>query len=50
MPKNHVREDSHLKKPVKQDSKQRITYHFSDGADIQTHLQVQQQDSLTQGV
>lgn len=49
MPKNHVREDSHLKKSVKLDSKPRNTYHFSDGADVQRYFQVQKQDGLTDG-
>jgi hypothetical protein len=49
MPKNHDREDEHLKKPVKLDSKSRNTYHFGDGADVQRYLQIQKQDSLTDG-
>lgn len=50
MPKKHARGDGHVQKPAKQDSKQRNTYHFSDGADVQRYLQVQIQDSLTEGV
>ncbi len=48
MPKGHVREDGHLKKSVKLDStSRRNTYYFSDGTDVQRHLQ--NQDSLTDG-
>ena len=47
MPKSHVREDGHLKKPVKSGSTSGNTYVFSDGADIQCHLQ--KQDNLTDG-
>jgi hypothetical protein len=47
MPISHVREDGHLKKPVKSGSTSRNTYTFSDGADVQRHLQ--KQDNLTDG-
>jgi nucleolar pre-ribosomal-associated protein 1 len=49
MPKSHIREDSHLKKSMKLDSKPRNTYHFSDGADVQRYFQNQNQDSLSDG-
>jgi hypothetical protein len=45
MPKSHVPEDGHLKKPVKSGSTSQNTYLFSDGADVQRHLQ--KQDNLT---
>ena len=49
MPQNHAREDGHLNRSVKTDSKSRHTYHFSDGADVQRYLQIQKQDTLSEG-
>jgi hypothetical protein len=49
MPQNLAREDGHLNKSVKLDSKSRNTYHFSDGADVQRYLQIQKQDTLSEG-
>ena len=47
MPKSHVREEGHLKKPVKSGSTSRNTFIFSDGADVERHLH--KQDNLTDG-
>ncbi|KAI9512767.1 ribosome 60S biogenesis N-terminal-domain-containing protein [Russula earlei] len=47
MPKKHVRDGSQLKRTVKRDAKTRNVYRYSDGADVERHLQTQGQDGLT---
>jgi hypothetical protein len=49
MPKKHVRDDGHSKKSNKSDSTSRETYHFNHGSDIQSSLQNQKHDGLTDG-
>lgn len=48
MPTKYVRVDSHSNKPVKPHVTSN-TYRFSDGADVQRHLQSQKLDGLTDG-
>jgi hypothetical protein len=49
MPAKNVRDDGHSKKRIKLNATSRTAYHYSDGADIQRCLQIQDESGLVDG-